>query len=149
VRADVDEQADFTGYRTFKLASCQPPDSSCASLTPLLADRIARALADELQTRGLRPDSATPDLIVSFAAATATKADLVQPSGDPPWGGLGGDIWPDEVRQATVMLSFVDARTNRTVWTAQARTDQQNPTSAAVVRQAVAAALERYPVPRS
>jgi hypothetical protein len=144
VTEDHDPRANFGQYRTFRLAACQ--SNGCGAT--LLRDRVAAALADELQRRGLQPDPARSDVIVMFSVVTATKADLVQPTGAPPWGGLGGDIWSDEIRQGTVLINVVDARTSQTVWTARAQTEQPDFASAAVVRTTVARAMSSYP-PRS
>jgi hypothetical protein len=142
VKTDFDQRANFTQYRTFKVAPCQAP--TCTAGRAPLGDRIAGALHEQLQARGLQPAASSPDLVVVYAATTHTKYDLIQPTGDPPWGGLGGDIWTDEVREGTLVLSFLDARTNHTVWTTRAHIEQDF-TSPAMVQQTVAKALATYP----
>jgi hypothetical protein len=145
VRTDFNERVDFAHYRTFKVATCASPDAPCSAEGNLLEARIAGAVVDQLTERGLQADPDRPDLVVGFAVMTFTKGDLVQPSGVPPWGGLGGDIWSDDIRAGTLVVNVIDARTRCTVWTARVQSDQPDFTSTNVIRQTVAKALEGYP----
>jgi hypothetical protein len=148
VKTDFNERVDFARYRTFQVAACQTPGAACGAEGSLLEDRIAAAVTSQLQARGLRPDADRPDLVVAFTVMTFTKGDLVQPSGVPPWGGLGGDIWSDDIRAGTLVLTVLDAHTRCAVWTARAQTEQQDFTSRAVIQSTVARALESYPPDR-
>ena len=145
VKSDFNERVDFARYRSFRVVACQSPGTACNAEGTLLEDRIAGAVTDQLRARGLQPDADRPDLLVAFTVMTFTKGDLVQPTGVPPWGGMGGDIWSDDIRAGTLILTVVDARNQRAVWTARARTEQQDFTSAPVIHQVVARALESYP----
>jgi hypothetical protein len=145
VRTDFNERVDFTQYRSFRVAACQSPGTACSAEGNLLEDRIAGAVSDQLRARGLQPEADRPDLLVAFTVMTFTKGDLVQPTGVPPWGGMGGDIWTDDLRAGTLVLAVRDARTNCTVWTARVQSARQDFASSPVIQQTVAKALEGYP----
>jgi hypothetical protein len=147
VKTDFNERVNFTQYRTFEVAACQTSGTTCSAEGSLLEDRIAGALTGELRARGLEADPVRPDLLVAFTVMTFTKGDLIQPGGFPPWGGLGGDIWSDDIRQATLVVNVIDARSHCTLWSARAQTEQPDFTSTPVIRQTVARALESYPRP--
>jgi len=145
VRTDFNERIDFAQYRSFRVAACQSPGTACGAEGNLLEDRIAGAVGDQLRARGLQPEADRPDLLVAFTVMTFTKGDLIQPTGVPPWGGMGGDIWSDDLGAGTLVLTVLDARNHCTVWTARAQTGQQDFTSTPVIQQVVAKALESYP----
>jgi hypothetical protein len=86
--------------------------------TPLdfMDQTIKSNLQNQLAAKGLSPAApdTTPDLLISYT----TKAKEGVEYGVAPYGGWG---WDDEtaaypVREGSIKLQFIDAKTNKGVW---------------------------------
>jgi hypothetical protein len=159
VRSDFDRSADFTQYRTFGFAS--PLGTDRQGYQSLVSQRLKAAAQRELEARGLRLDSATPQLLVNFSASLSEKTRVVSlPSLGLGYHGYRGGMysaWPmyrDETvvtpyTEGRLNIDLVDAARQQLVWegvvtglvTQTAMDDMQ-----AAIDAAVNAAFAKYPI---
>jgi hypothetical protein len=148
VRTDHDPRADFSQYRTFVLKTGQVINEGIVDTRDTLTrERINSALKDELTGKGLQPVAHDPDLIVTYTAGARTLQELTTY-----WGGSYADpsmadVWTNEYRQGTLVIDFIDAKTNRLVWRSIARADNKDFRKTENIDKAVDKALQKYPAP--
>ena len=160
VETDYDRSADFSKYKTFSLA----PAGKGGSLSPSSENALRGALQSGLAARGLKQSSGKGDLSVVrhvFAKDKVAVTEYVD------WGYLGGPrgAWPygygrygmwygaptvyTDVRhytEGTIVLDFVDNRTNKLVYRGTGRGTIGSPESnARKIREAVTRITSRYP----
>ena len=156
VRTDHDPGTNFARYRTYAFG---PPSQNVLALSPSIRAQIESSLNQGLAARGLRR-STRPDFYVAYHVATREQIS-VQTFHD--WGrwGHGGPRWnsyslwrgapttTSYVHRSTIgtlLVDFVDARTDRAFWRGVAtgtvrgaRSNQQN------IADAVRRMLENFP----
>jgi hypothetical protein len=90
---------------------------------PFFKDHVQGAVERGLGARGLElASSGTPDLLIHYHANISERVDVNR--ADQPHGYCGaGDCPPETVRYeaGTLVLDFIDARTNKLVWRGWAR----------------------------
>ncbi len=126
VRSDYDPNADFSSYRTF--AFMQPLGTDRAGYTTLLTERLKRAAAMQMESRGYAFDERNPDLLINFQAQVQSRTEYVSP---PPtmwgygagpygaWPGYGGYAFgPDVIQynEGTLKVDLIDAKRKQMVW---------------------------------
>jgi hypothetical protein len=126
VRTDHDPGTNFARYRTYAFG---PPSQNALALSPSIRAQIESSLDQGLAARGLRR-SARPDFYVAYHVSTREQIS-VQTFHD--WGrwGRGGPGWnsyslwrgspttTSYVHRSTVgtlLVDFVDARTDKAFW---------------------------------
>jgi hypothetical protein len=126
VRTDHDPGTNFARYRIYAFG---PPSRNVLALSPRIRAEIESSLDQGLAARGLRR-SARPDFYVAYHVTTREQIS-VQTFHD--WGrwGYGGPRWnsyslwrgspitTSYVHRSTVgtlLVDFVDARTDRAFW---------------------------------
>jgi Domain of unknown function (DUF4136) len=126
VRTDHDPGTNFARYRTYAFG---PPSQNALALTPSIRAQIESSLDQGLAAKGLHR-SARPDFYVAYHVTTREQIS-VQTFHD--WGrwGHGGPGWnsyslwrgspttTSYVHRSTVgtlLVDFVDARTDRAFW---------------------------------
>jgi hypothetical protein len=156
VRTDHDPGTNFARYRTYAFG---PPSQNVLALSPSIRAQIESSLDQGLAARGLRR-STRPDFYVAYHVATREQIS-VQTFHD--WGrwGHGGPGWnsyslwrgapttTSYVHRSTIgtlLVDFVDARTDRAFWRGVAtgtvrgaQANQQN------IADAVRRMLENFP----
>ena len=148
-----DPAADFTAYSTWGFKPAPGGDGTDQPL--LLVDQdIRRAIASQMQRRGYA-QSDSPDLLISYQAATTEKVE-----GNPVRIGIGVGSWGSGVggsvgvgspavrnyREGTLVISAVDARRNAEVWQGRiASRIGEHGTEAAAIETAVQAAMRDFP----
>jgi hypothetical protein len=125
VSEDYDRRAPFTTYKTFEWMpkpEKMPPDARAAiERNPLLGKRIQEITGEILAGKGMTRAKESPDLLINYYVGFKEKVDI---SG---WGYFYGPrwgfYWPylgpyDEYTytEGTLVLDFVDAKTNELVW---------------------------------
>jgi len=141
---NVEQRADvnFAKYRTFDFANTEVKtsgDQNPLLNSPIAQDRIKQAIASELAKRGLREVEANPDVIVT----THTFVEKAERTVYDTYGGANyaypyavgyrGRFLPinygywytpsyysqprtEQYREGTLIIDFIDARTNNLVW---------------------------------
>ena len=141
---NVEQRADvnFAKYRTFDFADTEVKtqgDQNPLLNSPIAQDRIKQAIASELSKRGLRQVEANPDFLVTTHTYVEKAERTVYDSypganyAYPYAVGYRGRFLPinygywyspayyqtprtEQYREGTLVLDFIDARTNNLVW---------------------------------
>jgi len=125
VKVGYDKSADFSKYHTYFLAQPGTP-----ATRPFLYATVIGTILDELKTKGFERSDKDADLILIGSGGmqvginAPTAAPIVPSWGGPApfidagmWTGTG---WPSimttTVPEGTLVLDFVDRRTNKVVW---------------------------------
>jgi hypothetical protein len=115
IRHDYDPDADFGQYRSFAWLP-EPlvqPGGDPLRHNPLLGKKIRQAVNDNLVGRGLSKDLDEPDLLIAYHNRVRDKRDVdVYSYGY--WGTRAVDV--DQYQESTLVIDFVDRRTNQLVW---------------------------------
>jgi len=143
VKYDYDPGTNFTNLRTFELL----PVPTTEKIDQLNVDRITNAVNAELMAKGLRKTSSNPDFVVAMHVGKQSKIS-VQDWGYG-YGGWGGGLDVYQYEQGTLILDFVNPRTNKLLWRAVA-TDVVAPENTPEkqtekINKAVAKILSKYP----
>jgi hypothetical protein len=126
IHVDYDHSANFYKYRTFMLLK------NTETQNPLMDDRIANFVKNQLMAKGLKPVSDGADLNVSATSSTVKK-QIVNTYYNDGWGwgpgwrwgwgpgwGWGGPGWPtayvDTYLESTVIVDLIDASSEKTIW---------------------------------
>jgi hypothetical protein len=157
VRTDYDPRADFAAYRTF--AFVDPLSTDRAGYTTLLTERLKRAVALQMESRGYAYRDQNPDLLINFQAHVESRTQYVGP---PPmmFGfGYGGGFygsWPGyafgpdviQYNEGVLKIDLIDAKRRQMVWegvgTSLVNDPQQTPTDAAIETM-IGSIFARYP----
>lgn len=160
VSSYVDRGTDFTRYRTYNWASSDRLSTGDPRLdnNPFFHERVQKAVDEQLASRGFeKMTSGTPDLVLHYHASVNQKLDVSeadQKSGyaTPPVGsGTRGETSEPYVYDAgTLLIDFVDARSNKLVWRGWAESSLDGVIDdqawlEETVDKAVAKVLERLP----
>ena len=156
VRTDHEPGTKFARYRTYAFG---PPSQNVLALSPSIRAQIESSLDQGLAARGLRR-SARPDFYVAYHVTTREQISVQTfhdwgswGSGGPRWSSYslwrGSPITTSYVHRSTVgtlLVDFVDARTDRAFWRGVAtgtvrgaRSNRQN------IVDAVRRMLENFP----
>ena len=157
VRSDYDPRADFATYRTF--AFMEPLGTDRAGYTTLLTERLKRAVALQMESRGYILNEKNPDLFVNFQSHVQSRTEYVGP---PPmmWGyGYGAGFyggWPGyafgpdviQYNEGTLKVDLIDAKRKQMVWegvgTSMVGNIQQTASDASI-QNMIASIFARYP----
>jgi hypothetical protein len=155
VETDWDPEADFAALRTWAWLEHASQETDHPLLkSPLLHERVQRAVEDELGMRGYRQVSANQaDFRVGYHMSLEQKLDVLTIDRMYGYGRWGGWTYPEtyvtEYQEGTLILDVVDARRGKLAWRGWAARpiyEQPSPEeSEKNIREAVAAILERYP----
>ncbi|CAN1567324.1 Domain of unknown function DUF4136 [Burkholderiaceae bacterium] len=157
VRSDYDPRADFSAYRSF--AFMEPLGTDRAGYTTLLTERLKRAVALQMESRGYIYQEKNPDVWINFQSQVQSKTEYVPP---PPmmWGvGYGFGFYggwpgyafgPDVIQysEGTLKVDLIDARRKQMVWEGIGTTllgNAQQTASEAMVENIVSSIFTRYP----
>jgi hypothetical protein len=160
---DFDPDRDFASYRTWSWSSprlqYQPDDPRLKS--DLTDQRVAEAVAEQLDQRGLRPaaQNATSDLKVRAWLIVDERERQVTTGYTPMWGGYWHNYWAMpayaetrtvQYKVGTLQVDLLDSRDGKLVWRGSAeqimRTDPPSPHERAqAIRETVAKVLSQYP----
>ncbi len=152
---NVEQRADvnFAKYRTFDFANTEVKtsgDQNPLLNSPIAQDRIKQAIASELTKRGLREVDSSPDILVTthtfVEKAERTVYDTYPgPNYAYPYAvGYRGAYLPinygywytpayysqprtEQYREGTLIIDFIDARTNNLVWRGSMADDVNDP----------------------
>jgi hypothetical protein len=129
VQHDYDKQADFESLKTYDWMTV--PEK--ADIDNLNVERVKKAVNAELQAKGLMMTSNNPDFLI---AEHLGKKDKVQVTnwgyGYGPHGGYWGGYWGPggtstyEYEEGSLILDFVDAKSNKMIWRGVAKAEIDN-----------------------
>ncbi|MFQ5935323.1 MAG: DUF4136 domain-containing protein [Acidiferrobacterales bacterium] len=140
VKVDFDANADFTQYKTYAWEKGTP------AADPIAQRRIERAVAEQLEAKGLRETTGTPDLYVTTHAAVKEKKAYS-------YVNLGySDPFMEKemvetIARGTLQVDLLDRKSKRVVWRAEAtKTLSDNPErNARLVKKVTAQMFKRFP----
>ena len=152
VQYDYDKQADFKSLKTFDWMTV--PEK--ADIDSLNVERVKKAVNAELQAKGLMMTSNNPDFLI---AEHLGKKDKVQVTnwgyGYGPHGGYWGGYWGPggtstyEYEEGSLILDFVDAKSNKMIWRGVAKAEVQKTNSPEkaekLINEAVQEILKNFP----
>jgi hypothetical protein len=120
VSSHVEPGLDFTPYRSFDWgpADALPAGDPRLDRDPFFRDHVQGTVEKELAARGIvLTASGTPDLLIHYHANIRTRLDVNRI--DRAYGYCPETACPPETIEyeaGTLVLDFIDARTNRLVW---------------------------------
>jgi hypothetical protein len=132
---EKDETADFSRYKTYAWIEGDKKAEK-GRHTDLMQKQVQEAVNAKLQREGWREDNKRPDVLVSYdVLVEKTTRDVSSPVYTAPysrlfynpfyrrWGTIyypstfmGYDYNTAEVREGTLTITMVDAKTDKTVW---------------------------------
>ena len=159
ISSDYDPDFEFSGFRSWDWLTGTPAGTVDPRLpTGLVEERIRAALEKHLAARGyVRSGSGTPDFRVGYHAAVQDKVDVRTINRaygyGPGWGAGRGQFtsstYVREYAEGTLILDFVDSRSNRLVWRGSAQAEVYSYSTPeqreARIDDAVAQILETFP----
>ena len=117
---DFDPSLDLGRYSTFGWDEEAIPLTSDVRLenNPFFRDRLFEAVAREMNERGIRRDEASPELLAHYHVSIEDHIDVFErePGYDNPDSEYGPGTDVIQYEQGTVVLHFVDAATDETLW---------------------------------
>ena len=156
VRTDHDPGTNFARYRTYALG---PPSRNALALSPSIRAQIESSIDQGLAARGIRR-SGRPDFYVAYHVTTQEQISVQTfhdwgrwSYGGPRWNSYtlwrGSPITTSYVHRTTVgtlVVDFVDARTDRAFWRGVATgTVRGAESNRRKIADAVRQMLERFP----
>jgi hypothetical protein len=158
-KSDYDRSVDFSKYRTFevlpgKLVRSDPVGAAAPENT-IVKDRIAAAIIQDLQLKGLTRRWDSPDLYVGFVGGARTRQELnsmdpYDPMLAPGWGEWWGptDLYSYDYQQGTLIVDFIDARTRKLVYRSIVEAERDKLAQLGepkLIQEAVNKALKEFP----
>ena len=161
VRVDYDRTADFASYQTFGFAS--PLGTDRGGYQSVISQHLKASTQREMEARGMRLDSAAPQLLINFNATLNDKLRVstmpYMTMGIGYYGYRGGmySAWPlyadqtvvTQYREGTLNIDVVDAARKQLVWegvVTNSVTQKDLDNIAAAIDSAVTAAFAKFPI---
>jgi hypothetical protein len=154
VSSHVERGLDFAPYRSFDWgpADALPTGDPRLDQDPFFKDHVQGAVEKALTARGIvLSASGTPDLLIHYHANIRQRIDVNRI--DRAYGYCPGTTCPPETIEyeaGTLVLDFIDARTNRLIWRGWAQKSigdmlQDREKMARTIDEAVTRMLRRLP----
>jgi hypothetical protein len=130
VSSHIRSGIDFTRFRTYDWgpADALPTGDPRLDQDPFFKDHLTGAVEKQLALRGLeRSDAGTPDLLIHYHASINRRFNVM--GADNQYGYCSDEQcqeWVVDYEAGTLVLDFVDPRTNRVVWRAWAQDSVEN-----------------------
>ena len=118
VRSDYSATANFNNYKTYLFRTDD------LKMNDIDKDRVLNELSKQIQAKGLT-SAQNPDLIINVKASHKKIQDITTSYNcgfgwGRPWGwggGFGmGNTWTNNYNSGTLVVDFVDAKTQKLVW---------------------------------
>lgn len=116
VRSYVERGIDFTQYRTYNWAPVDQLATGDPRLdnNPFFQERLQAAVETQLATKGFEKiTSGAPDLLIHYHASMRQEISI---SGGESKYGYCEDCRPEVYDAGTLLIDFVDARTDKLLW---------------------------------
>ncbi len=120
VQSDFDRTFQFSNLKTFSFAVQRRGATDPLSTDSLNDGRIRTGLESQLIANGFRMETDKADFVIAYYVKTKNKLSVQDYGYGPPrWFG-GRDIRVNQDTEGTLMVDFIDARTNQVVWRGRA-----------------------------
>jgi len=120
VQSDFDRTFQFSNLKTFSFAVQRRGATDPLSTDSLNDGRIRTGLESQLIANGFRMETGKADFVIAYYVKTKNKLSVQDYGYGPPrWFG-GRDIRVNQDTEGTLMVDFIDARTNQVVWRGRA-----------------------------
>lgn len=147
VRAATSPGADLGQYHSFAFYHPVAETNAQRAFEQSPAGQVVQdRIAADLQRRGMVEDAQRPDVLVAYHGRLQNKVDVTD------WGYGGFYFGPgfysvDEYTQGTLLIDFIDPRSNRVVWrgSASAVVDHPEAPNVAKLASAVDKIMKQYP----
>ncbi len=128
VAYDYKHTANFRTLKTFAFKNIPVRETTTEQTTtydsPFVIERTQRAIAAELEGRGMTEDNQHPDAYVTARRTFKTEQVLYGPSGWGPYGwgwygwgwGGGGPWYSEDIIKGTLIIDVEDADTGALLW---------------------------------
>ena len=119
VQSDFDRTFRFSNLKTFSF-----PVQRRATTDPLANDtlndgRIRTGLETQLRANGFRTETGSPDFVIAYYVTSKNRLNVQDYSlGPRVWGNR--DIRVNQYSEGTLMVDFIDAKTNQVIWRGRA-----------------------------
>ncbi len=162
VKTGFDKSVDFSRYASYTWADPVTPPAR-----PLLYLNVVGAVDSELQSQKLQRRPNAGDLIlvaaggIEFGLNVAAGAPILPSYGGAPptldatmWSGTGGSVaklTASYVPEGTLILTFVDAKLNKVVWTGTVTEKldlEKKARSVELINRAITKLLDAFPPPK-
>jgi hypothetical protein len=120
VQSDFDRTFQFSNLKTFSFAVQRRGATDPLSTDSLNDGRIRTGLESQLIANGFRMETGKADFVIAYYVKTKNKLSVQDYGYGPPrWFG-GRDIRVNQDTEGTLMVDFIDARTNQVIWRGRA-----------------------------
>lgn len=160
VRAMSDPSANFAQYQTFGFA--EPLGTDRAGYQSIVSQQLKAATRREMEARGMRHDTVSPQLLVNFSATLDDKMRVTttpEPIMAPGYYGYRRGFyqpWPmytertdvTQYKQGTLTIDVIDAARKQLVWegtVTKSVTSKDQENVGAALDNAVTAAFAKFP----
>jgi hypothetical protein len=120
VQSDFDRTFQFSNLKTFSFAVQRRGATDPLSTDSLNDGRIRTGLESQLIANGFHMETGKADFVIAYYVKTKNKLSVQDYGYGPPrWFG-GRDIRVNQDTEGTLMVDFIDARTNQVIWRGRA-----------------------------
>jgi hypothetical protein len=147
VKTNYVPNANFAQYRTYAWLPNKDTGQTAQLMHGSPAEQALKSdVAQQLATKGIQQDTTgNPDFLIAYHVMSKEKTDVMDWGYGYGWGG-GADVY--QYTQGTLVLDFIDPRTQQAFWRGYASDVVNDPSQAAgKVGEAVTKMMEKYPPP--
>jgi uncharacterized protein DUF4136 len=119
VQSDFDRTFRFSNLKTFSFAVQKRATTDPLANDTLNDARIRTGLETQLRVNGFRSETETPDFVIAYYVTSKNRLNVQDYSFGPRlWGNR--DIRVNQYAEGTLMVDFIDAKTNQVIWRGRA-----------------------------
>ncbi len=120
VQTDYDKTFGFSNLKTFSFAVQRREATDLLAADSLNDGRIRQGLELQLLLNGYQLAGEKSDFVIAYYVTTKNKLNVQDFSYGPPrWFG-GRDIRVNQYSEGTLLVDFIDTRTNQVIWRGRA-----------------------------
>jgi hypothetical protein len=120
VQSDFDRSFQFSNLKTFSFSVQRRGATDPLAADSLNDGRIRTGLESQLIANGFRMETEKADFVIAYHVTTKNKLSVQDYGYGPPrWFG-NRDIRVNQDTEGTLMVDFIDTRTNQVIWRGRA-----------------------------
>ena len=120
VQSDYDRSFRFSELKTFSFMPQRREATDPLASDSLNDGRIRTGLESQLIASGFKVETTRPDFVIAYYVTTKNKLSVQDFGYGPPrWFG-SRDIRVNQYSEGTLMVDFIDTRTNQVIWRGRA-----------------------------